>query len=142
MTRSTATPFADRVAVVTGAGSGTGRATAVALAQAGARILGAGRRKEALEETARAHPGIAVLPLDIVEEGPPKGRRHRRGTLRPARSPREQRRLHLRDAAGGDRPLGDRPAPRTQRDGTEPARPRGTAAPPRDLGSIVNVPSA
>ncbi|MEI5009546.1 SDR family NAD(P)-dependent oxidoreductase [Streptomyces sp. PmtA] len=69
MTSSTAIPFADRVAVVTGAGSGMGRATAVALAEAGARVLGVGRRKEVLEETARAHPGIAVLPLDIVEEG-------------------------------------------------------------------------
>ncbi|MFD4584898.1 SDR family NAD(P)-dependent oxidoreductase [Streptomyces sp. NPDC058423] len=69
MTSSTAIPFADRVAVVTGAGSGIGRATAVALAEAGARVLGVGRRKEVLEETARAHPGIAVLPLDIVEEG-------------------------------------------------------------------------
>lgn len=69
MTSSTAIPFADGVAVVTGAGSGIGRATAVALAEAGARVLGVGRRKEVLEETARAHPGIAVLPLDIVEEG-------------------------------------------------------------------------
>ncbi|MFF7713126.1 SDR family oxidoreductase [Streptomyces sp. NPDC007988] len=69
MTSSTAIPFADRVAVVTGAGSGIGRATAVALAEAGARVLGVGRRKEVLEETASAHPGIAVLPLDIVEEG-------------------------------------------------------------------------
>ncbi|MEU2109366.1 SDR family oxidoreductase [Streptomyces sp. NPDC019507] len=69
MTSSTAVPFADRVAVVTGAGSGIGRATAVALAEAGARVLGVGRRKEVLEETARAHPGIAVMPLDIVEEG-------------------------------------------------------------------------
>ncbi|MFD8419374.1 SDR family NAD(P)-dependent oxidoreductase [Streptomyces sp. NPDC059466] len=66
---TTTTPrFKDLVAVVTGAGSGIGRATAIALAESGAHVLGVGRRKDALEETARAHSGIAVLPLDIREE--------------------------------------------------------------------------
>lgn len=69
MPSTTAPHFKDRVAVVTGAGSGIGRATAIALAVAGARVLGVGRRKEALEETARAHPGIVVLPVDICEDG-------------------------------------------------------------------------
>ncbi|MFG3658670.1 SDR family NAD(P)-dependent oxidoreductase [Streptomyces sp. NPDC047706] len=69
MSSSPSRPCAGRVAVVTGAGSGIGRATAVALAEAGAHVLGVGRRKEALEETARAHAGIASLPLDICEEG-------------------------------------------------------------------------
>ncbi|MQY34024.1 Aklaviketone reductase DauE [Streptomyces sp. RB17] len=61
--------FAHRVAIVTGAGSGIGRATSIALAQAGARVLGVGRRKDALEETAHVHSAITVLPLDICEEG-------------------------------------------------------------------------
>ncbi|MBL0887958.1 SDR family NAD(P)-dependent oxidoreductase [Myceligenerans indicum] len=54
-----------QVAVVTGAGSGIGRATARALADAGAHVLGVGRRIDALEETAAGHPGIAVHPADL-----------------------------------------------------------------------------
>ncbi|MET8784318.1 MULTISPECIES: SDR family oxidoreductase [unclassified Streptomyces] len=69
MSNSTARNFVDRVVIVTGAGSGIGRATAVAFAESGAHVLGVGRRKDALEETARAHSDIAVLPLDIREEG-------------------------------------------------------------------------
>ncbi|WP_319114563.1 SDR family oxidoreductase [Streptomyces sp. MI02-2A] len=69
MSNSTARNFMDRVVIVTGAGSGIGRATAIAFAESGAHVLGVGRRKDALEETAGAHSGIAVLPLDIREEG-------------------------------------------------------------------------
>ncbi|MDX3095572.1 SDR family NAD(P)-dependent oxidoreductase [Streptomyces sp. ME01-24h] len=71
MTSSADLPFSGRTAIVTGAGSGIGRATAIALAGAGARVLGVGRRKDALEETARAHSGIEVLPLDICADGAP-----------------------------------------------------------------------
>ena len=43
----------DRIALVTGAGSGIGRATAKALAQAGFALVLAGRRQDALDETAK-----------------------------------------------------------------------------------------
>lgn len=69
MSSSSSPHFTDRVAIVTGAGSGIGRATSIALAASGAHVLGVGRRKEALEETARARSGIDILPLDICAEG-------------------------------------------------------------------------
>ncbi|MFF4354100.1 hypothetical protein [Streptomyces sp. NPDC001530] len=39
------------------------------MAESGARVLGVGRREKALEETARAHSNIAILPLNTCEEG-------------------------------------------------------------------------
>lgn len=57
--------FTGRVVIVTGAGSGIGRATATAFAAAGARVLGVGRRQDALDKTAQGHPAIAVLAADI-----------------------------------------------------------------------------
>lgn len=59
------TTFADHAVIVTGAGSGIGRATAIAFARAGGRVLGVGRRQDALEGTARMHPAITTLSADL-----------------------------------------------------------------------------
>ncbi|MDQ0645932.1 NADP-dependent 3-hydroxy acid dehydrogenase YdfG [Microbacterium natoriense] len=57
-----------RIAVVTGAGSGIGRAVARALLDAGFRVALAGRREDALRETAAEHPGALVVPADVTVE--------------------------------------------------------------------------
>ncbi|WP_062232648.1 SDR family oxidoreductase [Aureimonas sp. N4] len=59
------------VAIVTGAGSGIGRASALALAAEGWRVVLAGRRREALEETAALAGGAEtlVVPTDVTVEG-------------------------------------------------------------------------
>ncbi len=63
--------MADRVAVITGAGSGIGRASALALMAGGWSVALAGRRKEALEETAGMATGgrSLVLPTDVTDPG-------------------------------------------------------------------------
>lgn len=55
-----------RVAVVTGAGSGIGRAVTWAMLEAGFRVALAGRRADALQQTAAGHPDALVVPTDIT----------------------------------------------------------------------------
>jgi NAD(P)-dependent dehydrogenase (short-subunit alcohol dehydrogenase family) len=61
--------MADRIAVITGAGSGIGRASTLALCKDGWSVALLGRRKDALEETAGlAHGGkTMVLPTDVAD---------------------------------------------------------------------------
>jgi NAD(P)-dependent dehydrogenase (short-subunit alcohol dehydrogenase family) len=59
----------NKIAIVTGAGSGIGRACAAALARDGARVVLVGRRKERLEETARAMGNSAfVVAADVSKK--------------------------------------------------------------------------
>ncbi|UAW97179.1 SDR family oxidoreductase [Halopseudomonas nanhaiensis] len=55
-----------KVALVTGAGTGIGRSTALALLRAGYKVVLAGRRIAALEETARQAGELAVHTLCVV----------------------------------------------------------------------------
>ena len=97
---------AQKIALVTGAGTGVGRGAALALMHAGFTVVLAGRRKDKLEEVAgrrgggRREPGRAGryrrpgLDQGVV--------RQNQGNLRPAR-PAVQQRRHRRagDAHGG-----------------------------------------
>ncbi len=60
-----------KTALVTGAGSGIGRATALALLEEGWRVVLAGRRREALDETARLAgdhtPHAAPIAADVSD---------------------------------------------------------------------------
>jgi NAD(P)-dependent dehydrogenase (short-subunit alcohol dehydrogenase family) len=61
--------MADRIAVITGAGSGIGRASALELMNDGWSVALAGRRKEMLEETAGLKKAgkALVVPTDVTE---------------------------------------------------------------------------
>ena len=61
-----------KIAVVTGAGSGIGRASALALLNNGYKVALAGRRKDALDETASMAgnnaPNALAVPTDVADE--------------------------------------------------------------------------
>jgi NAD(P)-dependent dehydrogenase (short-subunit alcohol dehydrogenase family) len=57
----------NKVAIVTGAGSGIGRACAIALAREGAKVALVGRRRERLEETAHeCGDSVFVVAADVT----------------------------------------------------------------------------
>ena len=61
----------EKVAIVTGAGSGIGRAVALGLQANGYSVVLAGRRRDALEQTAAEagiSPRLLVVPTDVSDE--------------------------------------------------------------------------
>jgi NAD(P)-dependent dehydrogenase (short-subunit alcohol dehydrogenase family) len=60
----------ERVAIVTGGGSGIGTAAALALAADGWTVVVAGRREAPLRDLAAAHPDLALdpVPTDVTDE--------------------------------------------------------------------------
>lgn len=64
-------PFHDKVALVTGAGTGMGAATAILLAERGARVTLVGRREEPLRDVeaqiTKAGGEALVLPADVSD---------------------------------------------------------------------------
>jgi NAD(P)-dependent dehydrogenase (short-subunit alcohol dehydrogenase family) len=59
---------ADRIALITGAGSGIGKASALALAGAGWSLALAGRRMERLEPVAQAAEGLGVRAIAVAAD--------------------------------------------------------------------------
>lgn len=57
--------FEGKVVLVTGANSGIGETTAVAFQEAGAKVFGVARRKEALEAARARHPRIGWVLADV-----------------------------------------------------------------------------
>jgi len=59
--------YAGKVVVVTGANSGIGETVAVQFEQAGAKVFGVARRKEALEAARAKHPLVSWLLADVAQ---------------------------------------------------------------------------
>src|ERR1700710_918898 len=63
-----------KIAMITGAGSGVGRAVAQALAKEGWRLALVGRKRDALEETAKGLGGEHLIaPADVGDPAAVKG---------------------------------------------------------------------
>jgi NAD(P)-dependent dehydrogenase (short-subunit alcohol dehydrogenase family) len=62
------TAFDGKVVIVTGATSGIGEATASAFQEAGARVYGFARRKDAVGAAREKHPNIQWLVADVADE--------------------------------------------------------------------------
>jgi len=62
-------PYDGKVVLVTGANSGIGETIAVKFAEAGAKVFGLARRKEALAEARERHPNIHWLLADVTKAG-------------------------------------------------------------------------
>jgi NAD(P)-dependent dehydrogenase (short-subunit alcohol dehydrogenase family) len=58
----------ERIALITGGGSGIGKATGLKLAQSGWRVVLAGRRLAVLEEAAAAHDNLTSIAADVTDE--------------------------------------------------------------------------
>ena len=64
--------FANKVALVTGGGTGIGRAAAKALVAEGAKVVVTGRREEPLKQLAGEHPdAVRYITTDVTEKGAP-----------------------------------------------------------------------
>ena len=59
--------FINKVALITGAGSGIGRAIAVRLAKEGAQVLILGRTESSLQETCKLHNNIKYVVADVTK---------------------------------------------------------------------------